>query len=272
MAVRTTVPGSTATVVPSWRAALLIVEGFWVWYRRNWRATVISSVVQPLLALLAFGVALGSLVRPSPMTGGVPYLIYLAPALLAMAAFQNAATESTWPIKSAFKWQRTYLAITATPVSSGQLLAGQLLWIALRLLFSGAAYLAVIALFGGVTGLGVLASLVFATLCGMAFAAPVVALSAGVEREGPAFNALFRFVVLPLSLFSGTYFPVSQLPEWGRPLAWASPLWHGTELARGAALGTLRPLPAAGHVAFLVVLLVTGVLLARWQFAKRLEV
>jgi lipooligosaccharide transport system permease protein len=139
-------------------------------------------------------------------------------------------------------------------------------------LLSGAAYLLVIALFGGVTGWGMVGSLLFATLSGMAFSAPVVALAAATKRESSVFNALFRFVVLPMTLFSGTFFPVSQLPQWGRVLAWASPLWHGTELARGAALGTLRPLPAAGHTGYLVALVVTGVLLARWRFRKRLEV
>lgn len=259
-------------VVPGWRAALLVVEGFWTWYRRNWRATLISSVVQPLLILLAFGVAFGSLVRTGAATGGVPYLDFLAPALLAMAAVQNAAVESTWPIQSRFKWQRTYFAVIATPVTAGQLLAGQLLWIAFRVAFSGAAYLVVIAAFGGIGGWGALASLLFATLCGMSFAAPVVALAAYVQQEINAFNALFRFVVLPMTLFSGTYFPISQLPAWGQVLAWVSPLWHGTQLARGAALGTLSPLPALGHVAYLTALVVVGALLARWRFVKRLEV
>jgi lipooligosaccharide transport system permease protein len=259
-------------VLPGWHVALLVVEGFWTWYRRNWRATLISSVLQPLLVLLAFGVGLGTLVRSSEAIGGVSYLVYLAPALLVMAAVQNAAVESTWPIMSAFKWQRTYEAIIATPVTISQLLAGQLLWIALRLLLSGAAYLAVIALFGGITGWGALGALLFAILCGMAFSAPVVALAAATKREGSVFSALFRFVVLPMTLFSGTFFPVSQLPIWGQVLAWVSPLWHGTELARGAALGTLRPLPAAGHVMYLGALLVVGVLLARWRYVKRLEV
>lgn len=263
---------SAGRVVPGWRAALLVVEGFWTWYRRNWRATLISSVAQPLLILLAFGVAFGSLVPTSAATGGVPYLQYLAPALLAMAALQTAAIESTWPVKSNFKWQRTYFAIAATPVTTGQLLAGQLLWIACRLGLSGAAYLLVIAAFGGMRGWGAPASLLFAMLCGIAFAAPVVALAAYVEHESDAFNGLFRFVVLPMTLFSGTYFPISQLPVWGQVLAWVSPLWHGTELARGAALGTLRPLPALLHIAYLTALIVIGALLARRCFAKRLEV
>lgn len=158
----------------------------------------------------------------------------------------------------------------ATPITPGQVAVGQLTWITLRLTMSGAVYLVVIALFGAVRGIGVLAALVFAVLCGMAFSAPLVAFSAAQETEGGAFTAIFRFVVLPMTLFSGTFFPISQLPSVVQPVAWISPLWHGTELARGVALGTLRAWPAAGHLAYLMVLLVVGVHLTCWQYRVRL--
>jgi lipooligosaccharide transport system permease protein len=263
-------PRATGRVVGPVRAALLVVEGMWVWYRRNWRATAVSSVLQPVLMLLALGVGFGSQVRPGTATGDLPYVVYLAPALLAMSAVQNAAGESTYRVLSAFKWQRTYWGITTTPITPGELLGGQLLWIALRLLFSGAAYLVVATMLGAVRGPGMLVSLLFAVLTGMAFSAPVVAFSAGITGEGQEFNGLFRFVVLPMTLFAGTFFPVSQLPMVIRPLAWATPLWHGTELARGAAFGTLHWWPAAGHTAYLVGLLTLGALLARRRFRARL--
>lgn len=258
--------------LPGWRATLLVVEGHWIWYKRNWRATLFSSVVAPLLLLLAFGLGFGSLLEQGAVqaAGGVSYLVYLAPALLAVGAVQNAAMESTWPILSGFKWQRTYWSVTATPVTIDQLLAGQLCWITLRLVFSGLGYLLVITSFGAVTGAGILAGLVFAVLCGIAFAAPLVAFSASIFNEGGALPAVFRFVVVPMTLLSGTFFPITALPDPVRVLAWASPLWHGTRLARGAALGRLDPLPALGHVAFLVVLLAVGVALARWRFRVRL--
>jgi lipooligosaccharide transport system permease protein len=261
-------------VLAGWAAALRVVEGLWTWYRRSWRATVVSSLLQPLLMLVAFGVGFGSLIdtsaRAARATGGVPYLLYLAPALLAVSAVQTAAFESSYPILSSFKWRRTYEGIMATPITPAQLAAGQLTWIALRLTMSGAAYLLVIMLFGAVHGPGVVAAWVFAVLCGMAFSAPLVAFSAAQEREGGAFTAIFRFVVLPMTLFSGTFFPISQLPAAVQPLAWISPLWHGTELARGAALGTLQLTPAAGHLAYLVALLVVGVRLSCWQYRVRL--
>jgi lipooligosaccharide transport system permease protein len=91
-----------------------------------------------------------------------------------------------------------------------------------------------------------------------------------VRKEGPAFGALFRFLVIPMTLFSGTFFPLEGLPEWVRPFAWVTPLWHGTELARGAALGSLQLWPALGHLAYLIGLLSVGVVLMRWRFRARL--
>jgi lipooligosaccharide transport system permease protein len=90
------------------------------------------------------------------------------------------------------------------------------------------------------------------------------------KEKGGAFSAVFRFVVLPMTLFSGTFFPISQLPRVIQPLAWVSPLWHGTELARGVVLGTLRVWPAVGHVGYLTALLVVGVRLTCWQYRLRL--
>ncbi len=248
---------STGRPLSTVRASLIVVEGMWTWYKRNWRATVVSSVVQPVLFLLALGFGLGSQVTPTEATGGLPYVVYLAPALLVVTAVQIASFESTYPILSAFKWQQTYLAIAASPITPAQILVGQLSWIGIRLVTSGAAYLLVAAALGTLTGPGVLLTLVISVLTGMAFAAPVVAYSATLESEGQQFAALFRFVVMPMTLFAGAFFPIEQLPAWLRPLAWATPVWHGTEAGRDAALGTLSLWPALGHVAVLVA--VTGV-------------
>lgn len=261
---------STGRALGSVRAVLLVVEGMWIWYRRNWRATVASSFLNPVLFLLAMGFGLGSQITAGPATDGLRYVEYLAPAMLVMALVQSGVFESTYPVLSAFKWQRTYWAMTASPITPGQVLGGQLCWVAIRLALSGVAFLVVSAVLGAVTGFGVLLSLVFAVLAGMATCAPVVAFSATIESEGQQFNAVFRFVLMPMTLLAGTFFPVSQLPEWLRPLAWLTPLWHGTELARGAAFGALRLWPAVGHVAYLLAMLVVGVFVARRLFERRL--
>jgi lipooligosaccharide transport system permease protein len=259
-----------ARVVSPVRASLIVVEGMWTWYQRNWRATVVSSVVQPVLFLLALGFGLGSQVQPAEATGGLAYVVYLAPALLVATSVQIAAFESTYPILSAFKWQQTYLGIAASPITPGQIFGGHLMWVALRLGVSGAAYLAVAAILGTLTGFGVLASLLVSVLAGLALSAPVAAYSATLVTEGQQFSALFRFVVMPMTLFAGTFFPVSHLPAWVRPLAWVTPLWHGTELSRGLAFGGLPLLAAVGHLAVLVAMVGAGTWFGVRTFTRRL--
>lgn len=269
-------PIASGRVLPAWRAVLVVMEHYWRWYRRGWRATAVSSIVQPLLFLLAFGVGFGSLVDAGGRAaqsgiGGVSYLVYLAPGLLAMSAVQTAAFESTYPVLSGFKWQQIYWGMLASPLTPGQIAVGHLCWIGARMLTSGAVYVLVIALLGGVSGFGIVLSLFCATLCGLAFAAVTMAFAAGVKNEGAAFSAFFRFVLIPMTLFAGTFFPLDRLPAWVRPLAWITPLWHGTELSRGVALGTLRLVPALGHLAFLLAMLAAGVFLVRRTFRKRLN-
>jgi lipooligosaccharide transport system permease protein len=257
------------------RGVLLVVEHFWVWYRRNWRATAVSSVLQPLLFLLAFGVGFGSLVEGAggvaAATGGVGYLVWLAPALLAVSAVQTAAFESSYPVLSGFKWQRVYHGMTAGPVSPAQVAMGHLVWVAVKTTGSGVVYIAIIAVFGGVASPGIVVSLLAAVLAGAAVAALVTAFSATLESEGTAFSVLFRFVVIPMTLFSGTFFPIDRMPGWVQPVAWVSPLWHGTEIARAAALDRWQPLAALGHTAYLLALLVLGAILAARLFTRRLQ-
>ncbi|MET1072575.1 MAG: ABC transporter permease [Umezawaea sp.] len=262
---------STGVVVGPVRAVLLGVEKHWTWYRRNWRSTAISSFLQPVLFLLAMGVGFGSQVQPGAATGGHTYLVYLAPALVVVTAVQNATWESTYPILSTFIWQKSYWGAVVTPMTPAQIFYGQLAWILLKLVSSAAVFLAVAAVLGAVSGPGVLLSLPFAVLAGLAFAAPVVAFSA--TREGAeGFTGLFRFVVIPMTLFTGAFFPITQLPEWLRPVAWVTPMWHGVELARGAAFGTLQVLPALVHVAYLLVMSAVGIGLGRKYFRRRLAV
>lgn len=259
-----------ARVVGRLHAAFVVAEGMWLWYRRNWRATVVSSVVQPVFVLLALGFGVGAQVSPAATPYGLPYAEYLAPALLVATAVQIAAFESTYPILSALKWQQTYLGIAASPITPGQIFGGHLMWVALRLTVSSVAYLAVAALLGTLTSATAALSLPLTVLAGLAFAAPVAGYSATLRIEGQRFSTLFRFVVLPMTLFAGTFFPVDRLPVWVRPLAWVTPLWHGTELSRGAALGGLPFAAWVGHVAFLLAMLGAGAWFGVRAFTRRL--
>jgi lipooligosaccharide transport system permease protein len=169
-----------------------------------------------------------------------------------------------------FHWIRYYHGMAATPLTPRQICDGKILWIGIRVFFSATIYLGIVACVGGLHRWQGVLGVFAATLCGLAFATPVLAISASVSPEGQAFNILFRFVVTPMFLFSGTFYPISTLPGWGEAIAYVSPLWHGTELARGAALGNLSDLAILGHVAYLAVWLVAGIGLARWRFRAKL--
>jgi lipooligosaccharide transport system permease protein len=246
---------------------------YWAYqYRRTWRGVTFSSVLNPVLYLAAMGLGLGTLVDrhgPRPDLGGVSYLAYLAPGLLAASVMQTAATESTWPVMGAVKWFRSYHAMLATPLRVADVLAGHLCWVALRLLSVSAVFVAIMAAFGAPRSWWVLAAVPSAVLCGMAFAAPIAAFSA--TRDSPnGFSALFRFGIIPMFLFSGTFFPLSQLPGWVRPLAYLTPLWHGVDLCRSLSLGRLSPGLAAVHICYLAALVAAGAFCALRTYRRRL--
>lgn len=248
---------------------LAVVESSWTWYRRGWRATVVSSVVQPVLFLLGLGFGFGSQVTPGSATAGLSYVEYLAPALMVANAVQLATFESSYLVIDAFKWNRKYVAMVTAPLSPAQVAAGQLTWTGLRIVGSSLAYLAVAWVLGALTGPGVLLSVVIAVLTGLVVAAAVTAYAATLESD-QSFAGVFRFIIVPMMLFAGTFFPVDTLPVWLRPIAWATPLWHGNELARGAAFGGMDLGPAAGHLAYLVATLGLGTWLCVRLFRRRL--
>jgi lipooligosaccharide transport system permease protein len=259
-------PGAPSRHGAVWR----VVEYQLVVARSFWRSILIVGVLTPLMFVLALGVGLGTIVNSNGNQLGVPYLVFVAPAFLTAAALQIAAADASFPLMGGFKWLRTFHGMASTPLTPEQIAEGQLLWIALRLVANSTLYLAIMATFGGTRRWWVVLSVPVAVLTGMAFASWVAALAASIEHEGNAFNMLFRFVVTPMFLFSGTFYPITELPTWGQWLAHASPLWHGTELARASAIGGMSAASVIGHVAYLVAWLVPGVLATRWRFRVRL--
>ena len=252
------------------RTRLRVIEYQLYVGRRIWRSVAVVGIFTPLAYVLSLGIGLGTVVDRHGNDLGVPYLVYVAPAFLTASALQIAAAEASFPIMAGFKWIRTFHGMAATPLTPTQICDGQLLWVAIRIFVNSAIYLAIMAAFGGTQRWWVLLSVPVATLTALAFAAPVAALAAALENEGNAFNMVFRFVVTPMFLFSGTFYPVSTLPRWGQWLAYVSPLWHGTVLARGAAIGHVGAPAVVGHLAYLALWLGVGLALARWRFAVRI--
>jgi lipooligosaccharide transport system permease protein len=244
---------------------------FWLTqYRRVWRGSVVTSIVNPVFYLAALGVGLGTLVnKTNNLPGGISYLQYVAPGMLAATAMQVAATESSWPVHGAIVWTRQYQAMLATPLGIRDVLAGHQLFAATRVAVSAAMYLVAIALFGGVESPLAVLTIPVAILIGTAFSAPIAAYSAHVPRE-QALPPLFRFAIVPMFLFSGTFFPVTQLPEVLQWVAYATPLWHGVVLCRDLTLGTTHALADLGHAAYLLLWTLVGLRLAFLAYKGRL--
>jgi lipooligosaccharide transport system permease protein len=240
-------------------------------YKRTWRGTVFSSVLNPLLYLAALGAGLGSLVghHAPESLGGVSYLAYIAPGLLAAAAMQIALGASTYPVLGGVKWQRTYFAATATPMRPADIFHGFLLFVTLRLTVSATAFLAVMAAFGAAATPLAAAAVPVAVLTGLAFAAPVAAWA--VTRNSDAgFSLLFRLGMIPMFLFSATFFPLSQLPAWLRPVAYVTPLWHGVTACRALSLDEVSMPALLAHLGYLVALAAAGVLAGGQTHRRRL--
>ena len=237
-------------------------------YRRTWRGSVLSSFLLPVLFLLAMGVTVGGYVDRGGALG-VPYLDYIAPGLLASTALQVAVGESTFPVFDGFAWTRTYFSIKATPARVGDMIAGHVAYVLMRVVMAAVGFLVVMALFGAVHSPWAPAALGAALLTGFATATPVFAYSATIKTDG-LFAVLFRFAVVPMTLFAGVFFPVSALPLAARVLAYVSPLWHGVELTRAATLGTPTAWGVWVHVGYLALWGVAGYALTTYCFRRRL--
>ena len=238
-------------------------------FRRVWRGSVIWNFITPILFLSAMGVGLGGLVDSHQgSVSGLTYIEFVTPGLLAATAMQAASGESLWPVMLGTKWQRTFHAVVATPVRAAELQRGFLAWIAVRATVAMSAFLVVASLLGGVPSPWGLLAVPAAVLGALAFAAPLSAYAASRESE-QSFPVIMRIGVVPLFLFSGTFFPISQLPAWARPIAVLSPLYHAVELCRAATTGHAS-WSIIGHLAVLVAFVAAGAALGARTFTRKL--
>jgi len=189
--------------------------------------------------------------------------------MLAAGAVQNAAGSSLWPVMGGMKWMRIYHAAVATPLRPSDVHMGYILWIGALTALHAIPFVVVAALFGGVPSAWGILAVPAAALCALAFCAPLTAFAASQETDS-SFPVLMRLLVLPLFLFSGTFFPLSDLPVGFRPIAWVTPLWHGVELCRGATTGSLGLGAALLHVGVLSAYVAVGTIWGARTFTRRL--
>ena len=249
---------------------------WWTSYRRTWRGSVVTAFLEPLFYVVAMGVLLGQYVDGPAGSNdalGVRYLDFVAPGLLAATAMQFAGTEAMWPVLGALKWDRTYYSMIATPLRVSDIVAAHLTSLAIRTLVVCAVFVLVMSPFGVfATWTGAVLTVVLAQVTAVAIAAAIYAFSVRTRSES-SFAMLYRLGVFPMFLFSGAFFPVSNLPDALEWFARVLPLYHGVELCRMASLDTwASPATVAGHLLYLVVLLAVAVWLGIKGLRSRLVV
>ena len=263
--------GPTRRTAPSWVPAF---EYWWTQYKRTWISSVVTRFLMPVLFLVSMGIFLGDYVdRAAGGVGGTPYLQFVVPGILASQAMWAAVGESTYSVLGALRWTRQYHAMLATPLRVADVLLGHLVYVTLSLAFGTVAFVVVGALFGAWASWGVLLAVPVVVLTGLAFAVPCFAYAARyTDTAENGFSVIYRLVVTPLFLVSGTFFPVEQLPAVLRPVAWLTPLWHGVAATRSLATGTADWAAVAGHAGFLVLVVGLSGWWAAAAFRRRLVV
>ncbi|WP_183095366.1 ABC transporter permease [Nocardioides stalactiti] len=246
---------------------------YWaVLWARTWRGVVVSSFLSPFLYVLAMGVLLGGFVDADPdvMEGATSYLAFVVPGLIAAHAMQTAVSETTYPVMGMIKWQRIYESMLATPLGPRHVVGAHLMSVALHLAATCGLYALVMAPFGIYESWwGPFLAFGSQVLCGMTFATLVYAFSTRLRSE-EGFGVLFRLGVFPLFLFSGAFFPVSNLGDVGGSVARLTPLWHGVNLSRMFALDNVTWWLAGVNVVVLVALMLLGWRLAVSGLTKRM--
>lgn len=254
--------------------ALRVTEGELLAYKRSWRGTVISSFVNPVFYLSAMGMGIGTLVDSGTGDLGVPYLLFVATGLMAANAMQAGASEGAFPVMAGLKWRKEYHAIVTTPITSSEMLIGRTIWGALRLTFILCVFTVIASLLGALDLSTAALAIPPAVLTGLAFTLAMTAFTVNLESD-MGLTQVFRFVIMPLFLFSGTFFPISNLPQVLQYVAYATPLFHGVELVRKIALpdpgSVVTGIPIWVHVAYLMVMAAISFRIAAKGLDRRLR-
>ena len=237
-----------------------------------WGIILFEAIINPTLYLVSIGIGVGSLIDANNGVNGVSYLTFLAPALLASAAIQGSADEVIFPVMEGFKWNRTFFGMRSTTLTAQQISLGVFLAAMARAILSIVIYWIVLYLFGALESGTAWLAMPAALLAGAAMGAVMLAMAAKIENENYFFTLVGRFIMIPMFLFSGTFYPLTQMPIFLQFFGWISPLWHASELGRYLTYEyPLSGLQLSIHVVVLTAMVVIGLFLSARIFAKRLE-
>lgn len=246
------------------------VRGMLKW----WTSIAAFSLGNPVLYLFSVGIGIGALVDAnggSTQLGGVTYLTFLAPALLASAALASFQEEMSFPIMEGFEWDKSFFAMNSTPINGRDIVNGIVASSFLKTAVTVGIYEAVLLAFGAIDLAVALPMYFSALITGISFGAVMMAVTSYIKNDDGFFAIIGRFVIAPMVMFSGTYYPLESMPIYLQWVGWVSPLWHGTDLGRVISYGS----PQQGwivisHWIYLATWLVVGLALAYRQVSKRL--
>jgi lipooligosaccharide transport system permease protein len=259
---------AAARVLPiglgSRRASLLIERNIYV-YRRGWMV-IFSGFFEPLFYLVAIGVGIGGMIGEVPGPNGtpIPYALFVAPALLATASMNGAIAESTFNVFFKLNYAKTYDAILSTPLGPGDVALGEIGWSVIRATLYALGFMVVILVLGLVASPWAIFAVPAATLLAFAFAAVGMAATTFM-RSWQDFD-LIQLFVLPLFLFSGTFYPITSYPPLLQLFVQVTPLYQGVDLIRSLVIGDIGPTILV-HVVYLSVMGFAGL----WVVSKRLD-
>ncbi len=240
------------------RAGHVVYRNFQVWRKLMW-PSLVGNLADPLIYLVGLGYGLGAFV---PTMGGMPYLHFLAAGMICYSAMNSATFEALYSAYTRLAIQRTWEAILHAPMTVRDIVIGEWLWAGVKSALSGMAIVAVMYALGIVRGIGPLGVLPVVVLVGLAFAGIALVFTT-LAKSYDLFTYYFTLVMTPMMLISGVFFPIDQLPSVVRAVANFLPLVHGTELARGLALGLPLERPLVNVAVLAIYSLVTIVLAIR---------
>ena len=247
----------------NWRAPLKVwYRNFLVWKRFYWTSCV-EAIGEPILYLVAIGYGLGAVIGS---LDGRPYIEFLVPALIANAIMFGTSLETTYGSYSRLKIERTFQSIVVTPISLEEVIAGEVIWGATRGLISGSILFVIVWTLGLVNSWMALAAIPVFVLEGVFFGCLGMLMTA-YARDQCVFVIYLTLVLETMFLFSGTFFPLSLLPDWAGYLAWALPLTSFVAAARGLFDGA----PSIGVVYGLAAVSVATPLVLWWATSKILR-
>ncbi|NCA08346.1 MAG: hypothetical protein EBS85_06450 [Micrococcales bacterium] len=241
-----------------------------------WHSIIAFGLGNPTLYLLSIGIGIGSLVDSSlgaNAIDGVSYLTFLAPALLATAGIQGAMDEVTWPTMEGFVWDRTFFSMNATAITGKQIANGVMLAAMARCVLQVFLYELCLLAFGAISWQSVPILLLVSSSAGLGFAAIMLAFSASIKDDDDGMFALVeRFIITPMFMFSGTFYPISSMPIYLQWIGWISPQWHATNLGRAMSYGMpIEPWLLILHWALMLGMAIIGFSWSHRVFERRLS-